>query len=148
MAPPVLCPPRSSLIGDNLTWTLQSHGASRADGQPGHVYDPEHEPGHGRRRGQCPDQWRRIRRARRRLLLTPAQLAAIANFQFPGPTAIQLSAASVNEKQAAGTLVGTLSSTDTQSGATFTYSLPQNAAYPDNASFSIDATATCGPRRS
>ena len=44
-------------------------------------------------------------------------LAAIANFQFPGPTAIQLSATSVNEKQPVGTLVGTLSSTDTQPGA-------------------------------
>ncbi len=73
------------------------------------------------------------------LLLTSSQLASLANFQFPGPTAVRLSATSVKEKQAIGTVVGVLSSTDTQSGATYTYSLPQNPAYPDNGSFSINA---------
>ena len=37
---------------------LQSHGCGRPDRQPGDVHDPEHEPGHRDRRGQCPGrQW-------------------------------------------------------------------------------------------
>ena len=136
--PAGLGPTSVSLIGDNLTWTysltvpagqtvslatftIQSMSRATAIAEANALIN-----GGGFN-------------AQAALLLTPSQLAAIANFQFPGPTAIQLSATSVNEKQAVGTLVGTLSSTDTQPGATFTYSLPQNAGYPDNASFSIDA---------
>ncbi len=136
--PAGLAPSSVSLIGDNITWTysltvpagqtvslasftIQSMSRATAIAEANALTNGG---------GFCPQA---------ALLLAPPQLAALANFQFPGPNAIQLSATSVDEKQAVGTLVGTLSSTDTQSGATFTYSLPQSASYPDNAAFSIDA---------
>ncbi|ELR70859.1 hypothetical protein C900_03294 [Fulvivirga imtechensis AK7] len=54
------------------------------------------------------------------------------------PTDISLSSASVNENEATGTLVGTLSSTDEDAGETFSYSLVAGNGDSDNSSFSID----------
>ena len=54
------------------------------------------------------------------------------------PTAIALSNSSVAENQAAVTVVGQLSTTDPDSGATFTYSLVSGTGSTDNASFTID----------
>jgi uncharacterized repeat protein (TIGR01451 family) len=133
-----LMPASVSLVGDNLTWTysiivpagqtislatftIQSMSRATAVAEANALIN-----GGGFA-------------AQAAMMLTGSQLASIANFQFPGPTAVQLSASNVNEKQPAGTLVGTFSGTDNQPGATLTYSLPLNAAYPDNASFSIDA---------
>ena len=55
------------------------------------------------------------------------------------PTNITLSATAINEKVTANTKVGTLSSTDTNAGNTFTYSLVTGTGDTDNASFNIDA---------
>lgn len=54
------------------------------------------------------------------------------------PTDIALSAASVAENQSVGTAVGTLSSTDPDAGATFTYTLVPGTGDTDNGSFTID----------
>ena len=56
------------------------------------------------------------------------------------PTNITLSNASVNENQATGTLVGTLSGTDPDQGDILTFSLTSYAQKPDNAAFSISGT--------
>ena len=53
------------------------------------------------------------------------------------PTDITLSASSVAENQPVGTAVGMLSSTDSDAGNTFTYSLVPGAGSADNASFTI-----------
>ncbi|MCA9142093.1 MAG: cadherin domain-containing protein [Planctomycetales bacterium] len=53
------------------------------------------------------------------------------------PTAISLSNSMVNENSAIGTLVGTLSSTDANSGDTHAYSLVTGTGDTDNASFTI-----------
>ena len=53
------------------------------------------------------------------------------------PTDIALSKASVLEKQAVGTTVGTLSATDADAGDTFTYALATGEGDDDNASFAI-----------
>jgi len=63
-----------------------------------------------------------------------------ANFtEIPNnaPTDILLSNSSVMEGQAAGTLVGTLSTVDADTGDTFTYSLVAGTGDTDNASFTI-----------
>ena len=52
------------------------------------------------------------------------------------PTAISIDASTIDENVAMGSLVGTLSTTDEDSGDTFTYTLA--AGSNDNASFSID----------
>ncbi|WP_236344901.1 cadherin domain-containing protein [Paenibacillus plantiphilus] len=53
------------------------------------------------------------------------------------PTDIALSSGSVSENAVIGTTVGTLSSTDPDTGDTFTYTLVAGAGSTDNASFSI-----------
>jgi hypothetical protein len=53
------------------------------------------------------------------------------------PTAIVLSAATVQENSTAGTVVGTLSTTDIDSDDSFTYSLVPGQGGTDNASFTI-----------
>ena len=53
------------------------------------------------------------------------------------PTSISLDISSVAGNMPVGTLVGTFSSTDVDSGDTFTYSLVSGAGDADNASFSI-----------
>ncbi|NMC54009.1 MAG: hypothetical protein GYA48_10285, partial [Chloroflexi bacterium] len=58
------------------------------------------------------------------------------------PTAIGLSAATIDENQASGTAVGTFSTTDPDAGDTFTYTLAASGtecAGSDNASFTISA---------
>nr|MDQ3822838.1 cadherin domain-containing protein [Actinomycetota bacterium] len=56
------------------------------------------------------------------------------------PSDVALSNASVNENEASGTNIGTLSSTDQDSGDTHTYSLVAGAGDTDNASFQISGT--------
>ncbi|GAB3713825.1 hypothetical protein GCM10027592_53330 [Spirosoma flavus] len=56
------------------------------------------------------------------------------------PTDITLNPSSVAENVAAGTTVGTLTSTDAQGGS-FTYALADGTNYPDNASFSISGNS-------
>jgi hypothetical protein len=53
------------------------------------------------------------------------------------PTDISLSPSSVNENQPIGTTVGTLSSTDSDIGDTFTYTLVAGTGSDDNADFTI-----------
>ncbi|QDV82501.1 Cadherin domain protein [Stieleria magnilauensis] len=53
------------------------------------------------------------------------------------PTALTLSSSTVGADAAVGTTVGTLSTTDVDSGETFTYSLVSGTGDDDNASFSI-----------
>ena len=53
------------------------------------------------------------------------------------PTDIDLSSTDVDENQAVGTAVGTLSTTDPDSGASHTYTLVSGTGDGDNASFSI-----------
>ena len=55
------------------------------------------------------------------------------------PTDIDLSNNSVDENEASGTAVGTLSTTDPDNGDTFTYSLVSGTGDTDNASFAISA---------
>jgi RHS repeat-associated protein len=57
------------------------------------------------------------------------------------PTNITLSNSSVNENLAAGTVVGTLTTTDPDAGNTFTYSLVSGTGSTDNASFTLDAAS-------
>jgi VCBS repeat-containing protein len=54
------------------------------------------------------------------------------------PTGLSLSPASVAENQAAGTTVGSLSTTDPDAGDAFTYSLVSGTGSTDNGSFTID----------
>ncbi|MGL3001882.1 beta strand repeat-containing protein, partial [Flavobacterium sp. RSSB_23] len=56
------------------------------------------------------------------------------------PTDISLSAAAINENVAANSTVGSLSSTDADSGNTFTYSLVAGTGSTDNASFNISGS--------
>jgi len=57
------------------------------------------------------------------------------------PTNLALSSSSISENVPTGTTIGTLSSTDPDSGDTFTYSLVDGGSYPDNASFSISGSS-------
>lgn len=54
-----------------------------------------------------------------------------------GPTNIILSNTSVAENQNAGTQIGVLTATDPDVGDNHTFTLANNAQYPDNASFSV-----------
>ena len=56
------------------------------------------------------------------------------------PTDIALSNTSINENVAANSTVGTLSSTDPDSGNTFTYTLVAGTGSTDNASFNISGS--------
>ena len=57
------------------------------------------------------------------------------------PTDVALSASSINENVAANTTVGTLSSTDSDAGNTFTYTLVAGTGSTDNASFNISGSS-------
>jgi ELWxxDGT repeat protein len=57
------------------------------------------------------------------------------------PTAVSISSTSITEAQAAGTAVGTLSTTDPDAGNTFTYSLVSGSGSADNASFRISGSS-------
>ncbi len=57
------------------------------------------------------------------------------------PTNLALSSSSISENVPTGTTIGTLSSTDPDSGDTFTYALVDGGSYPDNASFTISGTS-------
>ncbi|MFO1369154.1 MAG: Ig-like domain-containing protein [Marinagarivorans sp.] len=69
----------------------------------------------------------------------------IGNFSVPdpnsAPTNISLSASTVNQSASANATVGTLSSTDPDSGNTFTYSLVSGTGSTDNASFNISGSS-------
>ena len=56
------------------------------------------------------------------------------------PTNMALSTSTVNENVAANTTVGTLSSTDSNAGDTFTYTLVSGTGSTDNASFNISGS--------
>jgi hypothetical protein len=56
------------------------------------------------------------------------------------PTDIALSAAAINENAAANATIGTLSSTDADTGNTFTYTLVAGTGSTDNASFNISGS--------
>ena len=56
------------------------------------------------------------------------------------PTDITLAPSSVDENQASGTTVGTLSATDAETGQTYTFSLVTGVGDTDNAAFTIDST--------
>ena len=56
------------------------------------------------------------------------------------PTNINLSSSSISENVPTGTTIGILSTTDPDSGDTFTYQLYDSITYPDNTSFIIDGT--------
>jgi hypothetical protein len=60
----------------------------------------------------------------------------ITDFNY-GPSALQLNPTSLNEKQPAGTLVGTFTSTDPDPSDTHTYTLAAGPGSADNASFNI-----------
>ena len=64
--------------------------------------------------------------------------AYLYNLLNKSPTDITLSNNSVNENLASGTTVGTFTTTDTDSGDTFTYSLVSGAGSTDNGSFTIE----------
>jgi hypothetical protein len=68
---------------------------------------------------------------------TVSVLLNISNFS---PTDIGLSNSSVAENQPVGTTVGAFSTTDPDSGDTFTYALVSGTGDTDNASFTIDAS--------
>jgi len=53
------------------------------------------------------------------------------------PTNISLSTNSISENNASGVTIGALTTTDTDSGDTHTYSFADTANYPDNSNFSI-----------
>ena len=57
------------------------------------------------------------------------------------PTGISLSANSINENVTANTIVGTLSSTDANTGDTFTYTLIAGAGDTDNSAFNISGNS-------
>ena len=64
--------------------------------------------------------------------------AAAARFLMPAaPTDLDLSPASIAENQPAGTVVGTLTTTDPTPGDTFTYTLSAGEGDTDNGSFTI-----------
>jgi hypothetical protein len=69
------------------------------------------------------------------LKFTPAADQAPSN---QPPTAIALSNSTVSENQPAGTTVGTLGTTDPDSGNTFVYSLVTGVGSDDNASFALN----------
>jgi immune inhibitor A len=59
-------------------------------------------------------------------------------FSLAWPTNLSISGGSVEENQPSGTVVGTLSTTDPNSGDTFTYSFAGGSGGADNGSFAID----------
>jgi hypothetical protein len=77
----------------------------------------------------------------RRVLVEPGQVVRGVDFgnerDNAPPTDIHLSAASVRENEPAGTLVGTFSSTDPDTGQIFTYILVPGDGDADNNAFTI-----------
>ncbi|MDA1143398.1 MAG: thrombospondin type 3 repeat-containing protein [Bacteroidetes bacterium] len=67
-------------------------------------------------------------------------LTLISNVANSTPTNISLSSLSVNENVTIGTTIGALSTTDSDSGDTHTYTLVSGTGDTDNASFSISGT--------
>ncbi|MHC1693993.1 MAG: cadherin repeat domain-containing protein [Eubacteriales bacterium] len=59
------------------------------------------------------------------------------------PTDINLSPSSVDENSPSNTVVGTLTTTDPDSGNTFTYTPVAGSGSTDNASFNIDGSSLC-----
>ncbi|MGF1480400.1 MAG: DUF4347 domain-containing protein [Cyanophyceae cyanobacterium] len=55
------------------------------------------------------------------------------------PTALSLSSTSINENSAAGSAIGTFSSTDPDASETFTYTLVAGTGDTDNSAFTIDS---------
>jgi hypothetical protein len=68
---------------------------------------------------------------------TPTVVPYVPN---SSPTDISLSNSTVSENQPSGTQVGTLSTTDPDTGNTFTYTLVSGAGSTDNASFTISGS--------
>ena len=68
----------------------------------------------------------------------PLNLTASSNH---APTAIDLSASSIAENAAANTVVGTLSTTDQDSGNSFTYTLVAGTGDTDNGAFNISGSS-------
>ncbi|WP_445635792.1 Dystroglycan-type cadherin-like domain-containing protein [Nostoc sp. DSM 114161] len=69
---------------------------------------------------------------------------SVARFNISGndaPTDTTLSATSVNENVAANTVIGTFTTTDPNTGNTFTYSLVTGTGDTDNAAFTIDGNS-------
>ncbi|WP_392477995.1 SdiA-regulated domain-containing protein [Nostoc sp. C110] len=63
---------------------------------------------------------------------------SVARFNLnDAPTALSLSATNINENVAANTVIGTFSTTDPDTGNTFTYSLVSGTGDADNAAFAI-----------
>ena len=56
------------------------------------------------------------------------------------PTNISLSSSLINENSPLGTTIGALTTTDSDSGDTHTYTLTDTTNYPDNSSFAISGT--------
>ncbi len=56
------------------------------------------------------------------------------------PTNITLSSSSISENVPTGTTIGAFSTTDPDTGDTFTYQLYDTVTYPDNAAFTIDSS--------
>jgi VCBS repeat-containing protein len=74
-------------------------------------------------------------------LTTEKQFTVTVTNVNEGPTNITLSSSTVAENAAAGATVGTFSTTDVDSGDTFTYALVSGDAGVDNASFTIVGNA-------
>ena len=70
----------------------------------------------------------------------PKQLTVSVTNVTDAPTNLALSNSSVAENRPSGTAVGTLSSTDPDTGESHTYSLVPGAGSTDNASFAISGT--------
>jgi hypothetical protein len=68
------------------------------------------------------------------------QFTVTVNDLNEAPTDISLSASSINENVAANSTVGALSSTDPDTGNTFTYTLVAGTGSTDNASFNISGS--------
>lgn len=72
---------------------------------------------------------------------TPTELATLDNFQFNvAPTDILLSNASLAENATAGTVIGSFSASDPNSGNTFSYAFGAGAGDTDNGSFAMNGS--------
>jgi len=79
----------------------------------------------------------RIRTTDQRGLIFESPFTITINNVNETPTALALSAVSINENVAANSVVGNFSTTDPDTGNTFTYSLVPGTGSTDNAAFSI-----------
>jgi hypothetical protein len=83
----------------------------------------------------------RVRTSDQDSLTTEKQFTITVTNVNEAPTDIALSATSVADSSAVGTVVGILSTTDVDAGSTFTYTLVAGTGDADNASFSIVGNA-------